>query len=100
MENLPKNELKIENVPKKESKMENLPKNELKIENAPTNVIEKKKKKKGFKAIASLKLPAGMDKLMNSIQAPLKEVEKMMAEEDQLAEENFSAQRSFHSMSL
>ena len=58
------------------------------------------KKKRGFKPVISLKLPPGMDKFVNAIKAPLQEVEKMIAEEDRLVEEDIKAQQAFHSMSL
>ena len=59
-----------------------------------------KKKKKGFKEVVSIKIPANMNHFVNALKAPLQEVEKMMNEDEKLQIEDSEAQLKFHSMRL
>ena len=60
----------------------------------------KKKKKKSFKPIASLKIPPEMGKLVSSLKMPFEQVQGMMLEEQRDADEELEARSQFHSMAL
>lgn len=61
---------------------------------------EPRKGKKGFKRCTDLALPKGMEKLMENLQAPMKEMKAMMSDEQQIVEEEQSAQQGFHNVSF
>lgn len=66
----------------------------------PTPTSTQTNRRRRFAPIKSLQLPPGMEKIMTSIQVPFQAVQKMMADEDKLIEEDKSAQNLFHSMRL
>ena len=90
----PSNEITKE-IPKQASKAAS---NEITKETLA--VTEKKKKKKGFKKAVGLEMPKGMEKLMASIQGPIKEVENMMVNQEKAELEDFQAQSQFHRIGL
>lgn len=56
------------------------------------------KKKKGFKKCNSLALPKGMEKFMESIKAPMQDMESMMAEDQQADLTEHVERQRFHNV--
>lgn len=63
-----------------------------------TSTTEATKKKKGFKKCNSLALPKGMEKLMETIRAPMQDMKSMMTEDQEAVVEDHTAQQQFHNV--
>lgn len=99
-EKLQKQNTEQEKLQKEQTEQEKLEQEKLEQEKLQKQSTEPKKGKKGFKRCTDLALPKGMEKLMENLQAPMKEMKAMMTDDQQIVEEEQSAQQGFHNVSF